>query len=314
MSYFQKEALHFRSADGKTNSAMWIYTPAAYPKAVIQLSHGMCEYIGRYERMIDVLAAAGYAVSGNDHLGHGDTSPDSRGFIAEKDGCRLLLADLLTVNQITRERFPDIPYFLLGHSMGSFLARWFAEINPRAQDALILSGTGGPSPLMPVGKQLARLLSAVRGPGYVSKFMVKVSTGSYSRGIEDTGSPSVWLSRDPAVWKAYDGDEKCNFSFTVSAYRDLLTAYTHVNAGAWAKSLRKDMPVLLYAGDNDPVGDYGRGVTAVYQRLRAAGMADVSIRLYPGGRHEMHNEINREAVFDDLIAWCDRHAQGEKTA
>ena len=308
MPHFEKESIRFPSADGKTQSAGFFYTPADQPpKAVIQISHGMCEYIPRYEPMIDVLCAAGYAVCGNDHLGHGDTSPESYGFIAEKDGYQLLLQDLKTINDLAHEKYPGLPYILLGHSMGSFLARWFVEKNPRAQDALVLSGTGGPGLLMKVGKLLARFLCAVKGPRYVSKFMVKASMGSYCKGIEDANSGSAWLSRDPAIWAAYDADTKCNFCFTVSAYRDLLTAHIHVNTAAWAQAVRKDLPIYIYSGDFDPVGDYGKGVRAVYNLLKDAGVRDLTLKLYPGGRHEMHNETNKEEVFADLIAWCDSH-------
>lgn len=306
MSHFTKQSIRFPSADGKNQCAGFFYTPVdAVPKAVIQMSHGMCEYICRYEPMIDRLCAAGYAVCGNDHLGHGDTSPDSYGFFAEKDGYRLLLKDLKTMNGLAREKYPGIPCFLFGHSMGSFFARWFAELNPGDQDALIISGTGGPGFLMKLGRQLARFLSAVKGPKYVSKLMVKASMGSYCKGIENAASPSAWLSRDPEIWSAYAADEKCNFSFTVSAYRDLLTAYTHVNTAGWAQRLRKDLPILIYSGDFDPVGNYGKGVKAVYQLLMDAGAEDVTLRLYPGGRHEMHNETNKDEVFANLIAWCD---------
>lgn len=308
MSHFMKQSFRFPSADGTTQAAGYFYTPTdTAPKAVIQISHGMCEYIGRYEHMIDRLCQRGYAVCGHDHLGHGSTSPNSYGFFAEKDGYRLLLKDLNTMNDLARKKYPGIPCFLFGHSMGSFLARWFAELNPDAQDALILSGTGGPGLLMRFGKRLAGLLSAVKGPKHISRFMVKASTGSYCKGIENADSGSAWLSRDSAVWAAYDADEKCTFSFTVSAYRDLLTAHTHVNTPEWAQRMRKDLPVLIYSGDFDPVGNYGKGVRAVYKLLLDAGMEDVTLRLYPGGRHEMHNEINQEEVFDDLLAWCDRH-------
>lgn len=308
MQHYIKDSLHFLSADGKTQVAGYLYTPTSTtPKAVIQISHGMCEYIGRYEHMIDRLCGAGYAVCGNDHLGHGNTSPGSYGFFAERDGYKLLLQDLKAMNQLARTKYTGVPMILFGHSMGSFLARWFAEKYPDAQDALVLSGTGGPGLLMRFGKQLARFLSAVKGPKYVSQFLVKVSTGSYCKGIEDATSGSAWLSRDPAVWDAYDADEKCTFSFTVSAYRDMLTAYNHVNTAAWAQRLRKDLPILIYSGDFDPVGNYGKGVRAVYQLLMDAGMEDVTLRLYPGGRHEMHNETNKDEVFDNLIAWCDGH-------
>lgn len=310
MSHYTKEAIRFPSADGTTQSAGYFYTPTDMPpKAVIQISHGMCEYICRYEPMIDVLCAAGYAICGNDHLGHGDTSPKHYGFFAEKDGYQLLLKDLKTMNDLAHKKYPGLPYFLFGHSMGSFLARWFVELNPHAQDALIISGTGGPGILMNIGKQLARFLSMVRGPRYVSKFMVKASMGSYCKGIENPTSGSAWLSRDPAVWEAYDADEKCNFSFTVSAYRDLLTAHTHVNTAAWANAVRKDLPIFIYSGDFDPVGSYGKGVQAVYDLLKTAGVQDVTLKLYPGGRHEMHNETNKDEVFENLIAWCDKHLE-----
>ena len=165
MSSFVKETVHFRSADGKTPVAAFFYTPVAgAPKAIFQISHGMCEYIGRYEPTIEVLAAAGFAVCGNDHLGHGYTSPGSYGFKAEKDGYKFVLEDLHTMSHLGHEKWPDIPYFLLGHSMGSFYGRWFGEKYPDALDGLIISGTGGPSPLMPVGKALASLLSKLKAP------------------------------------------------------------------------------------------------------------------------------------------------------
>lgn len=308
MASYIKETARFLSADGKTQVAAFFYTPVnAAPRAVIQLSHGMCEYICRYEHVFEVLAAAGFAVCGNDHLGHGYTSPGSYGFKAEKDGYLFVLEDLHTMSRLGHEKYPDIPYFLLGHSMGSFYGRWFAEKYPDSLDGLIVSGTGGPSPLMPVGKALASLLAKVKGPTYVSKFMVDISMGSYCNRIEDATSGNAWLSRDPEVWEKYSGDEMCNFSFSVSAYRDMLTAYVHVSKKAWAQNLRKDLPVYIYSGEFDPVGNYGKGVVAVHKLLQNAGIQDLQMKLYPDGRHEMHNEINKDEVFADLIAWLEQH-------
>ena len=309
MPAFIRESAHFQSADGKTQSAAFFYTPTVQPiRAVIQLSHGMCEYIRRYEPMFTVLSEAGIAVCGNDHLGHGETSsPRDYGFMAEKNGYQYVLQDLHTMNTLGHKKFPGIPYFLLGHSMGSFYARWYAELHPETIGGLIISGTGGPSPLMPFGRHLAGLLAHLHGPRYVSKFMVKCSMGSYCKKIPDATSGNAWLSRDPEVWEKYAADEKCSFPFTVSAYRDMLTAYTHVNTSDWAGRLPKDLPVYLYSGDCDPVGNYGKGVTAVYQLLRQAGVRDVTLRLYPGGRHEMHNETNKDEVFSELIHWISLH-------
>ena len=307
MAGYQKESVFFPSADGKTRVAGYFYAPET-PKAIIQISHGMCEYVERYEPMIGVLCAAGYAVCGNDHLGHGSTGdPKDWGFFAEKDGSELVLQDLHTMNALAREKWPGLPLILLGHSMGSFFGRWFAEKYPDALDALVISGTGGPGALMKIGKAMAGFFTRVKGPRYVSQFMVKASMGSYSKGIEDDRSKNVWLSRDPAVWEAYDKDPKCTFPFTVSAFRDMLTVHVHVNTPEWAGNLRKDLPVYVYSGDMDPVGEYGKGVRAVEQLLRDAKLQDVTMRLYPQGRHEMHNELNKDEVFRDLIAWCDAH-------
>lgn len=308
MASYIKESARFLSADGKTQVAAFFYTPVnEAPKGVIQLSHGMCEYICRYEHVFEVLTAAGFAVCGNDHLGHGYTSPGSYGFKAEQDGYRFVLEDLHTMNRLGHEKYPSIPYFLLGHSMGSFYGRWFAELYPDALDGLIISGTGGPSPLMPIGKALASLLAKLKGPKYVSKFMVDISMGSYCNRIKDATSGNAWLSRDPEVWEKYSNDEKCNFSFSVSAYRDMLTAYVHVSKKSWAQNLRKDLPIYIYSGAFDPVGNYGKGVTAVHKLLQDAGIQDLQIKLYPDGRHEMHNEINKDEVFADLITWLTLH-------
>ena len=304
MASYTKETTRFLSADGKTQVAAFFYSPTVdAPKAVIQISHGMCEYIGRYEPTIEVLAAAGFAVCGNDHLGHGYTSPGSYGFKAEKDGYKFVLEDLHTMSRLGHEKWPGIPYFLLGHSMGSFYGRWFGEKYPENLDGLIISGTGGPSPLMPVGKALASLLSKLKGPRHVSEFMVNISMGSYCNRIEGATHKNAWLSRDSQVWDRYQGDDKCGFPFTVSAYRDMLTAYCHVSEKAWAENLRKGLPIYIYSGDCDPVGDYGKGVRAVHKLLEDAGIRDLTLKIYPGARHEMHNELNKDEVFADLIGW-----------
>lgn len=310
MPEFTKQTGQFLSADGKTQVACYYYEPRTAPKAVFQISHGMCEYIGRYETMIDALCRAGYAVCGNDHLGHGDTGdPKDYGFFAETDGDKLVLQDLRTMNALARQRWPGLPLVFYGHSMGSFFARWYAELYPDNMDALVLSGTAGRSHLNRFGREMASLLANRNGPRYISDFMVNASTGSYSRGIEDTGSPSVCLSRDPAVWAAYDSDPKTQFKFTVSAYRDMLTVLYHVNSRAWAEQFRKDLPVYLLSGDKDPVGNFGKGVEGTAELLRSENVQDVTVKLYHDGRHEMHNELNKEEVFRDLIAWCDGKIQ-----
>ena len=294
----------FLSSDGKTQVAAFFYRPQGEVKAVVQLSHGMCEYVCRYAHMAKVMCQAGFAFCGNDHLGHGYTGdPADYGFKAEKDGWQYVLKDLETMNGMIHAAFPGKPLILLGHSMGSFYARFLAEKCPQAMDGLIISGTGGPGLLFSAGKLLASTLCRLKGPRYVSQLMVDASMGSYCKGIESEGSGNAWLSRDPQVWEKYAADPMCSFKFTVSAYRDMLTAYCHVNSAQWAPRLRKDMPILIYSGDKDPVGSFGKGVIAVNDMLLKAGCQDVTLRLYPGARHEMHNESNKEEVFDLITGW-----------
>lgn len=294
----------FLSADGKTRVAAFYYQPEGEIRGVIQLSHGMCEYVCRYAHMAKVLCDKGFAFCGNDHLGHGYTGdPKNYGFKAEQKGWQYVLKDLKTMNDHIHAAFPGKPVFLLGHSMGSFYGRYLAEQYPDAISGLIISGTGGPGALFSAGKALASILCRIKGPRYVSQLMVDASMGSYCKGIEQDGSGNAWLSRDPEVWEKYAADPMCNYKFTVSAYRDMLTAYCHVNHPNWAKGMKKDLPILIYSGDRDPVGDFGKGVQAVNDMLLKAGCRDVTLRLYPGARHEMHNETNKEEVFELLLSW-----------
>lgn len=174
MSALRTEDIRFKSSDGIHEVAGYYFTDESRPpRAILQISHGMCEYIGRYRDFAAFMAGHGFAVCGNDHLGHGATSPDedTDGFFAEKGGRFYVLRDLKSMNDLARRRWPGLPLILLGHSMGSFFARWFAEVYPDALDALIISGTGGPNPAAGAGLALTNLVGAARGPKYRSKLV-----------------------------------------------------------------------------------------------------------------------------------------------
>lgn len=310
MSALRTEDIRFKSSDGIHEIAGYFFTDESQPpRAILQISHGMCEYIGRYRDFAAFMASHGFAVCGNDHLGHGASSPDADtdGFFAEKGGRFYVLRDLKSMNDLARKRWPGLPLILLGHSMGSFFARWFAEVYPDALDALIISGTGGPNPAAGAGLALTNLVGAARGPKYRSQLVHNMAFGAYLKQIEAPKTPYDWISRDEEIVAAYAKDPKCTFQFTVSAFHELMAVLRQVNRPAWAGTIRTDLPVWLFSGEADPVGDYGKGVRTVYERLKAAGLADLQLKLYPGGRHEMLNETNRAEVYADVLGWCEAH-------
>lgn len=317
MSALHTEDIRFKSSDGQSQVAGYFFWDDSQPvRAVLQISHGMCEYILRYRDFAAFMASHGFAVCGNDHLGHGATSPDETtdGFFAPKGGRFYVLRDLKTMNGLARRRWPGRPLILLGHSMGSFFARWFAETYPDALDALIISGTGGPNPAAGAGLAVTTAISKLRGPKYRSELVQNMAFGAYLRRVENPETPYDWISRDKAIVAAYAQDPKCTFRFTASAFHELMAVLRTVNRPEWAGKLCKNLPIWLFSGDADPVGDYGKGVNTVYERLKEAGLADVSLTLYPDGRHEMLNETNRAEVYADLLAWCEAHLKDAENA
>ena len=225
----------------------------------------------------------------------------------EKDGRKFVLQDLHEMNRLAREAYPGLPVILLGHSMGSFFARMYAVLYPETLHALVLSGTGGPNPLAGVGLALTEAIGRVKGRKHRSKFLNNMAFGQYLKRVDSPDTPYDWISRDKEVVARYAQDAKCTFIFTASAFHELMAILRAVNRPQWAQKVDKRLPVALFAGDADPVGDYGRGVESVYRALKDAGVKDVFLKLYPGARHEILNETNRAEVYADILAWCDAH-------
>lgn len=306
MSNKIKTNVSFLSANKTDMVQCWLYEAEdTAPKAVVQLSHGMCEYIGRYEAFIDFLVGQGFAVCGNDHLGHGETSGKSGvdGYFAKKDGAACVVQDLRSVTQLAQKRWPCVPVFLLGHSMGSFLARKYAAEDASALSGLILSGTGGPNPAAGAGVALTKLMALFRGDTYRSSLVHKMAFGAYLAHIEKPNTPYDWLSRDEEIVQKYAADPKCTFIFTLNGFHEMMKTLKEVNKKDWGARVPKNLPVLLFSGDADPVGQYGEGVRSVYENLKRGGVENVTLKLYPGGRHEMLNETNRAEVYKDVADW-----------
>ena len=303
-SLVKYEELTYLSADGDTAVHAYIWVPAQKPLGIIQLSHGMCEYILRYEAWARRFAAAGYVVCGNDHLGHGYTAPDEAalGHIAPRNGEDVLVEDLHTLSVLIKKRYPDLPLVLYGHSMGSFAARLYLSKYGTELAAALISGTAGPGLPAGAGRTLAHTIAKVKGKQHRSQLLTSMAFGSYNKRFEGEQDTFSWLTRQKAVRDAYRQDKFCTFVFTAEGYDTLFALIGKVSKKEWFASVPRKLPVLLFAGDMDPVGNYGKGVRAVYERLQKQG-CHVTLRLYEGGRHEMHNELNADEVFADLLAY-----------
>lgn len=297
----------FLSSDGIHTLSYTVYAPQGTPKAVLQISHGMCEYIGRYEEMALALNEEGILVCGHNHLGHGEA--ETLGYFAQKDGYRLLVQDVHGFRQLMQAQYPGVPYVLLGHSMGSFVARLYLTRYGEGLAGGIIMGTGARIPGAGAGRALARLLCALQGEKHRSALLQTLVFGAYNRRIAHPKTPFDWLSRDEDVVDRYMHDPQTQFVFTNSAFVDLITLQMRANREEWYAAVPKDLPLCLMSGDADPLGGYGKGIRQICDKLRRAG-AQVEMKLYPGGRHEIVNELNRREVYADIAAFVRRCAGG----
>ncbi len=295
---FKKE---IPSSDGIHTLRGIVYLPDE-PKGILQISHGMVEHIERYDAFMSYIAENGFIACGHDHLGHGKTAEHDGelGFIAKKDGHLTVCEDLYRFANAVKADYPHLKHVLLGHSMGSFIARNTVEMHPDVCDALIIMGTGGPNPLSRFGLMLTGIIRKLFGEKHISKLAYAAAFGSYNKRIKSK-NPMAWLSRDEEELTKHDADKFCMFRFTVSAMHDLIALQAIANRPEWFASVRKDMPILIVSGAEDPVGNYGKGVETVYAKLIAEGVTDVTRTLYPDMRHEILNEFGREHAYEDIL-------------
>ena len=312
----QTKEFSYPSSDGVHTIHAHEWFPQSSPIAVIQIVHGVAEHIGRYQHLAQFLTAYGFVVCGEDHLGHGNTVQDGRyGAFAPQNGWKLVVADIARLRRIQGEKHPGVPYFLLGHSMGSFLTRTYLIDHPGTVDGAILSGTGQePAPLVAFGKLLAGLECRRLGYDGVSPLVDRLSLGAYNRRFRPNRTSADWLSRDEEQVDAYLADPLCSHKSSVSMFRDMMGGLQYIARRENLARMDPDTPVYFFSGDQDPVGGMGKGVRKVYAMFQAAGCRDVTLKLYPGGRHEMFNELDRQQVFDDLLAWLEAHMPREGRA
>ncbi len=298
----------FPSASGANNIHCRLWSPETEVRGVVQIVHGVAEHIGRYNDFAEFLTRHGFAVVGDDHLGHGLSVNDhsERGWFAEENGWDKVVQDEKTLHELMRESYPDAPMILLGHSMGSFISRTYIGCYPDDFDACILSGTGqNPAFVCRIGRMLANSEIKKHGSKYRSQRLQNLAFGSYLKGIENPIGANDWICRDEAVIRGYDADPLCGGTATAELMSEMMGGLIRIGSKAHLQRMNKSMPVLFISGDADPVGNWGKGVLTVYGRFQDAGMQDVTLKLYPGGRHEMLNELNKQDVWNDVLSWLE---------
>ena len=280
--------------------------PEGSVRGVVQIAHGIAEHVGRYEDFMAFLAENGFVAVANDHLGHGLSSRNNaeKGLFARTNGWKFAVNDMARLHDIMQAEVPGVPYILFGHSMGSFLTRTYIIRYPDKYDLVILSGTGHQSKALVFGGCLmADTLCRVKGAEAWGDTLNKVAFGSYCDRIVNPRTPCDWLSRDEAVVDRYMADENCGFVCKNGLYRDMMHGIRFIMDPKNLDCMDLTKPVYFMSGEEDPVGDYGKGVDRAYKSFCDAGCTDVKMKLYPGGRHEMLNEINKDEVYQDILDW-----------
>lgn len=303
-----KNEYFITSCNGKTPIHCMEWLPETEARGIVQIAHGIASHIARFAPLAEYLCAHGFIVAGNDHLGHGQSiqCEEDKLFFGESRGWELAIGDMRSLTMLLREKHPGIPLVLLGHSMGSFLARSYVIRFKDGIDALVLSGTGQqPAAMVKTGLALCDMEIRRHGPRFFSKMITNMAFGAYNRAFAPNRTEFDWLSRDAHNVDLYVADAFCGGMATVGLYRDMLGGILFISKAENAARMNKKLPVFFFAGDKDPVGENGAGVIRAYKSFLDAGMEDVTLKLYAGGRHEMLNEINRPQVYDDLRCWIE---------
>lgn len=303
----KKEDFYFDSRDGqhKLHAIRWI-PETEKPVCILQIVHGMTEYVDRYDEFARYMAERGILVVGDDHLGHGKSvrEGEPRGYFCKHDAPTVLVRDEHRLKKLMQKKYTDVPYIMLGHSMGSFITRNYLIKYGKGIDGVIIMGTGmQPKSVLLSGIALSTIQGIIFGGDHVCKFIDKVSFGSYNERIELGKDPGNWLSKNEENLAKYAGDPLCNFTFTANGFQTLFRLIYNLHDREKLKKMPANLPVIFLSGKEDPVGDYGKAVEQVYRSFREIGMENVQIKLYPNDRHEILNELDREDVFGDIYRW-----------
>ncbi len=302
----QTKEIYFTSNDSKSRIHAVEWVPENRPKAILQLVHGMAEHIERYGEFATFMAEHGYLVVGDNHLGHGKSVPENgqKGYFCDGDAASVLVRDEHKLHEVVEGEYPGIPYFILGHSMGSFITRnYLTEYGYEVQGAVIM-GTGMQSrTLLGLSKTLAKAEKLFKGDRHVSTFIDKLAFGGYYKKIPGYTMKNEWLTSNLDAVQKYNDDPDCGFTFTVNGFSTLFELIWRLHDEERLGRIPRNLPMLFVSGADDPVGNYGKGVKQAVRTVQKAGVRDVTMKLYPGGRHEILNDREHEEVYEDVLSF-----------
>ena len=305
-----------------TESGMWFTTsdgkalayrrslPSSTPRAVVLIGHGMNDHSGRFIALAEALTETGAAVYLPDLRGHGDTDPgENRGYLADKDGFRRVLDDLVELGDFAAKEQNGVPLFYFGHSFGALLGMGLCSIYGKYLDGVVLSAppekpsTG----LRLAGRLVVAIGSRLRGVHAPAKLPRNMTFGGYNKTVGQARTASDWITRDPEAVDAYIADPKCNFVCSYGFYADLMDGLDLVYAPGFLESVPTSLPIYLFCGSQDPVIGMRKGFDRLVQSFKTLNIVDFESRCYEGGRHESINELNRDEVISDTVDWYSRH-------
>lgn len=302
-----KSTFEFLSADRGTKIHCVKWAPEdGTPVGILQITHGMAEYIERYEEFAQFMTNHGFLVVGHDHLGHGASvvSQEYWGYFAPKGGSDILVEDMNQLRTVVHKEYPQLPYFMLGHSMGSFLLRKYLTKYGANLWGAIIMGTGEqPDKMVNMGMRVCKFLAVFRGWSHRSKLVQKIAFSGNNKKFETEQLPNAWLTKEKDIVTAYNREPRCTFLFTLNGFYNLFDTIHYVNQQENVDSLPKKLPLFLVSGEEDPVGGFGEGIKEINQRYEKSGIEDITWKLYPTDRHEILNETDRKKVSEDIYAW-----------
>ena len=291
---------------GKLHGCRW--TPDGEVKAIVQFVHGIAEYVERYDDFANFLNSKGILVVAEDHMGHGKSICDATPMGCFAGGWHTAVKDTYRLLKNTMEEFPGVPYILFGHSMGSFMARTILAKYPDSgiTAAVICGSAWMPGAVIGAGKAVATMVCKKDGEQKPSPLLQNIMFGSYNKKIEHPRTACDWLTRDNKIVDDYVADPLCGFIPSAGLVRAMMDGLQYIQNGKNLDSMKKDLPVFFIAGGDDPVGGYGAGVRQAVEEFLKHGMEQVDVKIYPLCRHEIHNEINRQEVYEDVASWIEK--------